>query len=76
MAETEAAIEADARAARRVLRQCIALGFAGVPLYAWAWFLGEPRLAEIVAAAGFFVSYALPLARWLYFLVSRSESFG
>ena len=60
---------------RRLCWQCVALGFSGVPLYGLAWYLGDPRQAEIAATAAFVISYGLPFFRWLYYHVSHSESF-
>ena len=74
-----AEIEAGARLARREVRrvywQCVALAFAGVPIYVWSWQLTDPRLAQIAVAAGFFVTYGLPFFRWLAFHIRRSEAF-
>jgi hypothetical protein len=72
-AEAEAAVEASDRARRRVLWQCVALSFAGVPIYAWSWHVAEPGIS---IALGFFVSYAIPFFRWLAYHVSHSDSFG
>ena len=63
------------RRRRRVFWQCVALSFAGVPLYAMSWRLADNRTADMVVAAGFFVSYALPFFRWLAWHVNTSDAF-
>ena len=73
--EAEAAQRAEGRAIRRLFWQCVALTFTGVPIYGYAFGIADNRQAQVVAAAGFFVSYAFPFFRWLHFQVSRSESF-
>ena len=60
---------------RRVFWHCVALSFAGIPLYALSWRLADDRAADIMVAAGFFVSYALPFFRWLAWHVKTSDAF-
>ena len=74
--EREAADRALERSRRRVFWQCVALSFAGVPLYALSWRLADDRMADIAVAAGFFVSYALPFFRWLAWHVKTSDAFS
>ena len=71
--EAEAAVE---RTRRRMLWQCVALSFAGVPFYAWSWHLTDPREVNLFVAAGFFISYALPFFRWLAHHIRTSDEFG
>ena len=73
--ETEAAVRWNERRVRRVFWQCVALAFAGVPIYLWSWHLTNQRLAEVVTATAFFVTYGLPFFRWLSFYISRSEAY-
>ena len=63
--EIEASNRYSERRGRRVLIECIALAFLGVPFYAWSWHLTDPRQVNLVVAGGFFISYALPYFRWL-----------
>jgi len=74
--EKEEADRAFGRTRNRMLWQCVALGFAGVPFYAWSWHLTDPREVNLSVAAGFFISYALPFFRWLAYHVRTSEEFG
>jgi hypothetical protein len=74
--EREVAEQAFERARHRMLWQCVALSFAGVPCYAWSWHLTEPREVNLFVATGFVVSYALPFFRWLGYHVRTSEEFG
>jgi hypothetical protein len=74
--EKEEAEEAFERTRRRMLWQCVALSFAGVPLYAWSWHLADPRQVNLFVTAGFFISYALPFFRWLAHHVRTSDEFG
>ena len=74
--EKEVAEQAFERTRRRMLWQCVALSFAGVPFYAWSWHLTEPREVNLFVAAGFFISYALPFFRWLGYHIRTSEEFG
>lgn len=74
--ERETAELAVARERRRVFWQSVSLSFAGVPLYALAWRLADDRIADLVVAAGFFVSYALPFCRWLAWHVKTSDAFS
>jgi len=60
---------------RRVLWQCAALLFIGVPFYGYSWHLTDPREAELPAALGFLLSYAGPFFRWVLYLVGESEEF-
>ena len=64
------------RARRRMIWQCVALSFSGVPFYAWSWRQTDPREAGLLVAAGFFMSYALPFFRWLANHVGTSEEFS
>ena len=73
--EKETAARALDLARRRVFWQCVALSFAGVPLYAWSWHLTDPRQVNLVVAGGFFISYALPYFRWLAHHVRTSDEF-
>jgi hypothetical protein len=73
--EKEAAAQAFERTRSRVFWQCVALGFAGVPFYAWSWHLTDPRDVNLSVAAGFFISYALPFFRWLAYHVRTSDEF-
>jgi hypothetical protein len=66
---------ADRRKRRRMLWQCVALTFIGVPVYAYSWHLTDPRQAEVAASAGFVLSYAAPFFRWLAYHISQSEEF-
>jgi len=63
------------RRRRRMLWQCVALTFLGVPVYAYSWHVTDPRQAELAGAAGFVVSYVGPFFRWLAYHVSQSEEF-
>jgi hypothetical protein len=74
--EKETAVLAWERGRRRVFRQCILLSFAGVPLYALSWRLADNRTADLLVAAGFFVSYALPFFRWLAWHLKTSDAFN
>jgi len=74
--EKEAADQAFEQTRHRMLWQCVALSFAGVPFYAWSWHLTDPREVNLFVAAGFFISYALPFFRWLAYHVRTSEEFG
>ena len=74
--EQEAADQDFERKRRRVMWQCVALCFAGVPLYALSWRIADNRTADLAAAAGFFISYALPFFRWLAYHVKSSDAFG
>ena len=59
----------------RVFWQCVALTFAGAPIYLWSWHLTDHR-AEIAASFALLVSYAAPFFRWLAYHISESETFG
>jgi hypothetical protein len=74
--EKEVAEQAFERARHRMLWQCVALSFAGVPFYAWSWHLTEPREVNLFVATGFVISYALPFFRWLAYHIKTSEEFG
>lgn len=74
--EREAAEQTIERTRRRVLWQCVALSFVGVPFYAWSWHLTDPRSVNLSVACGFFISYALPFFRWLAHHITTSEEFG
>ena len=72
--EEEAGYEAFERRRARVFWQCVALSFAGVPLYAWSWHLTGDS-ARVAAAGALVISYAVPFFRWVVYLVSESEEF-
>lgn len=74
--EYEESVRAADHARRRVLWQCVALTFAGVPFYAWSWHLTDPRQSELTVATAFLISYAAPFFRWLAHHVSESDSFS
>ena len=74
--ENEAAEQAFERTRRRMLWQCVALSFTGVPIYACSWRLTDPRQVNLFVAAGFFISYALPFFRWLTYHIGTSEEFS
>ncbi len=63
------------RRRRRMLWQCVALTFVGVPVYAYGWHLSDPGQSSVVASAGFVLSYAAPFFRWVAYLVATSEEF-
>lgn len=65
----------DRRKRRRMLWQCVALTFIGVPVYAYSWHLTDLRMAEVAISAGFVLSYAAPFFRWLAYHISESEEF-
>lgn len=73
--EREAADLAFERKRRRVMWQCVALTFLGVPVYAASWGMADPRMTHLAAALGFFISYAAPFFRWLAYHVKTSEAF-
>ena len=50
-----------------VMWQCVALSFAGVPIFGLSFHLTDGRRAQVAVAAAFFVSYACPFARWLVY---------
>ena len=50
-----------------VMWQCVALSFAGVPLFGLSMYIDDGRRADVALAAAFFVSYAGPFFRWLVF---------
>jgi hypothetical protein len=72
--EEDAGYRAFARRRSRVLWQCAALTFAGVPLYGWSWHLTGDS-AQVAAAGALVISYAAPFFRWVFYLVSESEEF-
>ncbi|MDQ5840664.1 MAG: hypothetical protein M3537_05880 [Chloroflexota bacterium] len=74
--EKEDAVRAFDRKRRRVMWQCVALSFTGVPVYVWSWHLADPRTVNLFVSAGFFMSYALPFFRWLAYHLRASEEFG
>jgi hypothetical protein len=74
--EREEAVQGHERRKHRVMWQCVALAFIGVPVYAASWSLTDPGLTRAVATLGFFVSYAAPFFRWLIYHVRESEEFG
>lgn len=73
--EREAADLAFERKRRRVMWQCVSLTFLGAPVYAASWALTDPRMTQLAAALGFFISYAAPFFRWLAYHVKVSEAF-
>jgi hypothetical protein len=76
-AEEIDALNRDAeRKYRRVIVQCIALAFLGVPFYGWGMHVDGSERAEIWTALGFAVSYAAPFFRWLAYHTRTSEEFG
>ena len=74
--ERETAQAEFSRRRRAVMWQCVALAFLGVPIYAASWGQAEPGRTQVLAALGFFVSYAAPFFRWLAYHVRNSEEFG
>ena len=74
--EREDAALAHEHRKHRVMWQCVALAFSGVPVYAVGWGLADPRLARVAVTFGFFVSYAAPFFRWLIYHVRQSDEFG
>ena len=73
--EKEEATQAFERTRRRMLWQCVALSFAGVPFYAWSWRITDTRQVNLLVAAGFVISYAIPFFRWLAYHIRTSEEF-
>ena len=65
----------DRRKRRRMLWQCVALTFIGVPVYAYSWYVTDLRQAELAISAGFVLSYGAPFFRWLAYHISESEAF-
>ncbi len=73
--ELEHAVRTERKTVRRMLLQCIALSFAGVPIYALAWAVEDLRFARLAITAGFLVSYGLPFFRWLHYHATHSDNF-
>lgn len=59
----------------RVLWQCVALTFTGVPLYVWSWSLTDGRQSELAASFALVLSYVAPFFRWLAYHIRESEEF-
>jgi hypothetical protein len=74
--EIEASNRYSERRGRRVLIECIALAFLGVPFYAWSWHVSDPDVARVWSALGFAISYAAPFFRWLVYHMRSSDTFG
>jgi hypothetical protein len=74
--EREEAALAYAHRRHRVMWQCVALAFVGVPVYAVSWGLTDPGLTRVSVTFGFFLSYAAPFFRWLTYHVRESEEFA
>lgn len=73
--EREAATAAFDRHRRRMMWQCVALSFLGVPIYAVSWGGADPRMTQLWSALGLFVSYAAPFFRWLVYHLRISDEF-
>ncbi len=61
------------REKRAVMWQCVALSFAGVPLFGLSMYLDDGRQADVALAAAFFVSYAGPFFWGLVFHLKSAD---
>ena len=73
--QEEADQQAFERRRNRVLWQCAAFTFTGIPLYVWSWHLTDGRQSELAASLALVLSYVVPIFRWVFYHISVSEEF-